>query len=222
MSRTLSSPTTLFRHADGVLRARPIALPWLIVLIVVFSMAYGLVMGSFSVDGDLRGKQMLYSALKMPLLLLVTFAISLPSFFVLNTLLGMRDDFGQAVRSIAATQAGLTIVLASLAPITAVWYASTAKYQPAILFNAAMFTVASMAAQVLLRRLYRPLIEKDPRHRLLLRLWLVIYAFVGIQMGWLLRPFIGHPNQPTQFFRPESWGNAYVVVWDMIAKTLGL
>jgi hypothetical protein len=222
MSRSITSPADLFRHADGVLRARPIALPWLIALIVVFSMAYGLVMGSFTAEGGLRAKQMLYSSLKMPLLLLVTFAISLPSFFVLNTLLGMRDDFAQAVRSIAATQAGLTIVLASLAPITAVWYASTAKYQPAILFNAAMFTVASVAAQVLLRRLYRPLTEKDARHRLLLRLWLVIYAFVGIQMGWLLRPFIGHPNQPTQFFRPESWGNAYVIVWGMIARTLGL
>jgi hypothetical protein len=219
MTRAISNPTHLLRHADGVLRARPMSLRQLVMIIAVFSMTYGVVMGSFSVDGGLRAKQMLYSALKMPLLLLATFAISLPSFFVLNTLLGMRDDFGQAVRSIAATQAGLTIVLASLAPITAVWYASTDAYQPAILFNAAMFSVASVAAQFLLRRLYRPLIAKDARHRLLLRLWLVIYAFVGIQMGWVLRPFIGHPNTPTTFFRAESWGNAYLVVWEMIAKT---
>lgn len=221
MSRSITSPTDLLRHADGVLRARAIPLGWLIVLIVVFSMTYGVVMGSYTVDGGLRAKQMLYSSLKMPLLLLVTFAISLPSFFVLNTLLGMRDDFGQAIRSIAATQAGLTIVLASLAPITAVWYASTAAYQPAILFNAAMFTVASVAAQVLLRRLYRPLIAKDARHKILLRCWLGIYAFVGIQMGWLLRPFIGNPAKPTTFFREGSWGNAYVEVFNIVVKSLG-
>jgi hypothetical protein len=40
----------------------------------------------------------------------------------------------------------------------------------------------------------------------------VIYAFVGIQMGWLLRPFVGAPNQPVQFFRRENWDNAYVIV----------
>jgi len=177
-------------------------------------------MGSFSVDGHLRFKQMVYSGTKMPLLLLMTFAISLPSFFVLNTLMGVRDDFVTALRSVAATQACLTIVLASLAPITAAWYASSAVYERAITFNAAMFAVASLAAQWMLRRLYRPLIQRDPRHRLLLRCWIVIYAFVGIQMGWVLRPFIGNPNVPTQFFRSESWGNAYVVVWDLIAKSI--
>ena len=35
--------------------------------------------------------------------------IGLPSFFVLNTLFGLRRDFGQAVRALMATQAGLAI-----------------------------------------------------------------------------------------------------------------
>jgi hypothetical protein len=61
-------------------------------------------------------------------------------------------------------------------------------YEEATLFNALAFAVASGSGQVLLRRLYRPLIARDVRHRALLRLWLIIYAFVGIQMGWLLRP----------------------------------
>ena len=33
------------------------------------------------------------------------------------------------------------------------------------------------------------------------RIWLVIYAFVGIQMGWLLRPFISDADVSTEFFR---------------------
>ena len=82
----------------------------------------------------------------------------------------------------------------------------------AIVFNAVMFAVASAAAQAVLRRLYRPLIARDPRHRRLLRAWVIVYAFVGIQMGWVLRPFIGDPSKPTQFFRDGAWGNAYVEV----------
>ncbi len=165
---------------------------------------------------------MVYSALKMPLLLMATLFLSLPSYFVLNTLLGVRSDFAAAWRGIVASQAGLTIILVSLAPITAFWYASTAYYRSAILFNALMFAVASAGAQAILRRAYRPLIERDPRHRWLLRIWIVLYAFVGIQMGWNLRPFIGTPDEPVRFFREGAWENAYVIVarmiWDFIAR----
>jgi hypothetical protein len=31
-----------------------------------------------------------------------------------------------------------------------------------------------------------------------------------------LRPFIGDPNEPVEFFRREKWGNAYLVVVQLI------
>jgi hypothetical protein len=31
---------------------------------------------------------------------------------------------------------------------------------------------------------------------------------VGIQMGWVLRPFIGNPLATVQFVREDSWSNA--------------
>ena len=79
-----------------------------------------------------------------------------------------------------------------------------------------MFGVASLGAQVILARAYRPLIARNPIHQRLLKLWLVLYAFVGIQMGWVLRPFIGDPTEPTQFFRPGAWDNAYEIVAKMV------
>jgi hypothetical protein len=196
-------PSLLLR-ADDLLRGRSPTgddgragapgLLHLLALVAAFGLFYGAVMGTFGGVRGERALQLLYSGLKVPLLLLVTFALSLPSFFVLNTLLGVRNDFAQALRALVATQAVLTIVLASLAPFTALWYASTAAYRPAILFNAAMFAVASFAAQGLLRRWYAPLVARNPRHRLLLRTWIVIYAFVGVQMAWVLRPFVGDPE----------------------------
>jgi len=50
----------------------------------------------------------------------------------------------------------------------------------------------------------------------MLRAWLVIYVFVGIQMGWVFRPFIGDPSAPVQFFRKGSWSNAYEFVFQLI------
>jgi hypothetical protein len=216
----------VFRRADNLLRtgdpsgadarAARVLLQHLS-LLVLFGLFYGAVMGSFGGVTGSRALQPVYSAVKVPLLLLVTFALSLPSFFVLNTLLGVRDDFAVVLRGLAATQAGLTIVLASLAPFTAFWYASSADYRQALAFNAIVFAAASVAAQALLRRWYLPLVARNPRHRVLLRAWLVIYAFVGIQMAWVLRPFVGHPGGPTRFFRyGAAWGNAY----EHVARTL--
>jgi len=90
----------------------------------------------------------------------------------------------------------------------------------ALLFNAFMFGVASVAAQMVVRRYYGPLIRRSPRHRQLLRVWFLLYVFVGIQMAWVLRPFIGDPDLPVTFFRSEAWGNAYVVVARLLAHAV--
>lgn len=167
-----------------------------------------------------RAWQVIFSAVKVPLLLGVTFLIGLPSFFVLNTIFGLRKDFGEAVRSLLATQAGLAIVLASLAPLTLLWYASSANYSAALRVNGLMFAIASLAGQWLLREYYRPLIVRNPRHRLMLWTWLGIYVFVAIQLAWIFRPFVGSPGSPVQFFRAESWQNAYTVVAQLIFKLI--
>lgn len=224
MRSLLVHADTLLRAADWSAAARHSerALPRLAAFIVFFGLLYGAIMGTYGGIAGQRILQVLYSGLKVPLLLLATFALSLPSFFVLNTLAGLRDDFAAAVRALVAAQAALTIVLASLAPFTAVWYLSVGDYPSAILFNAVMFGIASVSAQLLLKRFYRPLIASNPRHRLLLRMWLVVYAFVGIQMGWVLRPFIGDPGAPTRFFRAGMWGNAYErllsIFWSAIGR----
>jgi len=49
-----------------------------------------------------------------------------------------------------------------------------------------------------------------PAHnRRLLRGWLVVYAFVGTQLAWTLRPFFGAPGLPFELFRTLE-GNFYV------------
>jgi hypothetical protein len=217
--------------ADDVLRQAPWvtrqldsrrAILRLVAFLVLFGLLYGAAMGTFRAIALQQqwALQILYSAIKVPLLLLATFLISLPSFFVLNSLLGLRSDFASAVRSLIAAQAGLAIVLASLAPFTLAWYASSANYQQGLLFNGAMFAVASFAAQRLVRGYYRPLITADRRHAQLLWCWLGVYTAVAIQMAWLLRPFIGSPGRPVQFLRDNPWDNAYEYVAKMVWNTL--
>jgi hypothetical protein len=44
----------------------------------------------------------------------------------------------------------------------------------------------------------------DQSVRAVFRIWVVVFALVGAQMGWVLRPFVGHPNASFAFFRPRK------------------
>lgn len=205
------------------IRLRTVAL-----LVILLGPIYGAAMGTYAwLDGHREFHQqilqIIYSALKVPMLLGLTVTVSLPSIFVINSLFGLRDDFRASLSAIISAQAGLTIILASLSPLTLLFYLSntTAQAYPmAILFNAVMFGLAAVTAQVLLAIHFRPLIEKNPRHRWIMRIWIFVYAFVGIQAGYVLRPFIGSPGTPTDFFRRESFQNAYVKVWELIEQVV--
>ena len=219
----------LTQAVDDFLRGRgsfaveaPIAgrLRWLFAFVLGFGLFYGAVMGTFSGLAPGRLHQLLYSGIKVPLLMLVTFALCLPSFFVLNTIAGLRDDFPEALQAVVATQSCIAIVLACLAPFTAFFYASCADYHSAILFNGAMFAIAWITAQLVVRRYYVPLIQRSQTHRTMLIAWFLLYIFVGIQMAWVLRPFVGAPSVPVTFFRQEAWGNAYVVVGGLVGDLL--
>jgi hypothetical protein len=189
---------------------------WLPAMVLCFGGLYGALMGSFECDSLARLWQVAFSAVKVPLLLLVTSAICFPAFVVLNTILGLRRDLGEAVQAVFAGQAGLSIALASLGPITRVWYSSVASYRGALLFNMAMFGAATLAGHLVMLRYYRPLIRRHPAHRPMLFAWLVMYAFVGIQFGWTLRPFVGSPDMAVTFFREDAFTNAYVFVLRLI------
>lgn len=47
------------------------------------------------------------------------------------------------------------------------------------------------------------------------RCWMVLFALVGSQMGWVLRPFIGQPGLPFTFFRPRG-DNFFIGVWEHV------
>jgi len=210
-------------HGRGRFEAgAPVAgrLRLLFCIVLLFGAFYGAVMGSFSAIAPGRWMLMVYVAAKVPMLLLVTFLICLPSFFVVNALAGLRADWPRALSAVVATQACVTLVLASLGPVVLFFYLSNITYEGALVLNGLAFATAAGTAQIVTMRTYRPLIASNPRHRFMLWVWLVLYVFVGIQMAWMLRPFVGAPVAEPAFFRAGAWGNAYVIVARLVGKAL--
>ena len=203
----------------GIVATAQPSIRTVIVSICVVAPIYGAVMGSY---GWLAGHrslmeqlpQVIYSALKMPLLILVTLAICIPSFFVFNSVAGLRNDFSVALNSIISSLASFSIVLFSLAPFTCIFYVSCSthgvSYRFATLFNALLFGISAISSQLVLLKSYQRLISKNSRHRTMLATWVIVFAFVGVQFGWTLRPFIGNPTQAITFVRDEPMSNAYI------------
>lgn len=186
---------------------------------------YGGIMGSWGMWGAdsisaNQWMQVLYSAIKVPLLLSLMFFLSIPFLFVLYALAGLAQDFRRVITLLAETQSAFAAALLGFAPFTLLWYGSSANYVHAILFNGLLFGLAAAVRHVVFRRRVGEMELRHHRHRLLLRLWFLLSAFVGVQAGWILRPFVGTPGMVPEFIREDSWGNAYVEVAMMIVNAL--
>jgi hypothetical protein len=58
--------------------------------------------------------------------------------------------------------------------------------------------------------------------RRVLLAWLAGNLFLGSQLCWILRPFIGRPGLAIEFFRPDPLrGNFYETLFTAIRKVLG-
>lgn len=57
-----------------------------------------------------------------------------------------------------------------------------------------------------------------PGGRWLIGIWILLFALVGSQMAWLLRPFIGNPDAPFEWLRPSGG----TLLQDLVRTVTGL
>jgi hypothetical protein len=56
--------------------------------------------------------------------------------------------------------------------------------------------------------------------RTVFRIWVIVFALVGAQMGWVLRPFIGSPHMAFAWFRPRE-SNFFEGVFNALRHLIG-
>lgn len=185
-------------------------------IIVVLSGVHGLTMGLNS--GFL---QMLVSALKVPLLYLMTLLVCFPMLYVVNVIMGSRLGFLQTLALILLSMALNAILLAACSPVVVFFTITGSSYHFLKLLHVLIFAFSGMWGMFgLWRGLYAMCESSDlyPRQAVrILQIWIVIFGFVGTQMAWSLRPFIGSPEMGFQIFR-EQESNFYQGVWSSVVR----
>ena len=186
------------------------ALRYTILTIVVFSGFFGFVAGMYS--GPL---QALSAGVKLPFLFFATFVICFPAFYVVQVLVGSRLRLTQVVVMVCASLALTSVLLAAFVPITAFFLITGANYYFQHLLNIALAMVAGIFGMVALHGGLSLVCEKRgvyPRKALtIMRVWALLFGFVGVQLAWNLRPFLGDQNRPFRVFGNYQ-GNFYAAV----------
>ena len=201
---------------------------------VLLAVLYGECMGAPSLvnRADPQYLQMLASGLKVPALFFLTVLVTFPSLYVFCALLGVPLRASDTVRVIVAALAIDIAVLASFALITLFFTFCTDSYLFMTLLNVAFFAVAGFFGLGFLVRILKRIesaredqdseLPANPgATRQVFFLWLMLFGLVGMQMAWVLRPFIGNPNAAFEWFRPRE-GNFFIAVGTMLLRVLGL
>jgi predicted membrane-bound spermidine synthase len=82
------------------------------------------------------------------------------------------------------------------------------------LAQVAIIAFAGLAANLRLFQLLQRISGSKRVAKKIVVAWLVANLFLGSQLCWILRPFIGSPYLPIQFIRPDAFrGNFYETVW---------
>ncbi len=186
---------------------------------ITFFALYGAVMGA---SHSLW--QTLSSAVKLPILFVVTLFVCVPSLYFFSLLFGSNQSLGQSFAVILTAITVTSVLLLSCAPITLFFLLTTSQYQFFKLLNVAIFAVAGFMGIVFLYQGMQIVSaaekEGSGSRQMVLFLWMFVYAFVGSQMAWTIRPFIGDPHSNFELFR-QLGGNFYTNILQSIGEILG-
>jgi len=173
----------------------------------------------------------LYVAIKLPLIMLGTAFGNALLNSMLAPLLGLNLRFRQSLLAILMSFVIVAAILGAFSPLIGflVWNAppmsaevkTTATYALIKLACTLVIAFAGIAGNVKLLQL---LTELGRRRSVALRVlfaWLLVNLFLGSQLVWIARPFIGTPALPVEFLRETAFqGNFYDNVWATLLQLM--
>ena len=206
--------------------------------IVVGGALYGFAFGFWRAPS-----QALYSAIKLPVLLLFVSVFSTGLASMLATLLRARLSLQQTGLAILISLALTATVLGACSPIAILftWIAespdpsfvgldeNSPRLQPALhaahgllLLHVLFIALAGTMGVLRLRTLLHRLSLDGAVLRRVLVSFVAIEFFVGAQLSWVLRPFFGRPHIETSFLVANAFsGNFYEEVGLLMRSTFG-
>lgn len=164
--------------------------------------------------------QALYTATKLPLVVFLTALGNALLNGMLAPLLGVSLGFRQSLQAVLMSFTITAAILGALAPIVlfVVWNTPANDDELRLSFLGYRFTqlvvvvgiaFAGIEGNVRLLPLLKSCASSDKAARHVLFAWLAGNLLLGSQICWLLRPFIGRPQDAVAFLGPEPFEGSF-------------
>lgn len=188
--------------------------------------------GGFFVYGGIIGAsnaqmplQIISSAIKLPALYLITLLICVPTLYIFNAFFGSQRTMKQHWAYLLTAIAVISVLLCGFAPVSLFFLLAVNNKMFFLLLNVAIFSLTGLLGVSFLYQMMKPIDSKDesPNVHLrtnILRFWLVLYGFVGTQLGWTMRPFFA-TGKEFSWLRPREEAGSFIVsVWESLNHVL--
>ena len=170
--------------------------------------------------------QALTGAIKLPAFYLLTLMICFPTLFFFNVLFGSRSSITTAFCRITHSVSVISVLFLALHQSLYSFLITTPNsYQFFKILNVLIFGITGSFGVKFLYDGMQLLSQQDEvgkgTRTTILRSWLLLYGFVGMQLGWFLRPFFGAPDTKFELFRAVQ-GNFYLDIVAAVSEILGM
>jgi hypothetical protein len=190
---------------------------WLLYLTVIMVGAglFGAAVGSWRAP-----LQSLYTAIKLPLILLLTSLGNGLLNAMLAPLLGVNLSVRQSLLAVLMSFTIAAAILGAFSPLLyfLIWNTpallagaatNTSSHSLVLVSETGIIAFAGIVANVRLVQLLRELSGSAPAARKVLFAWLAGNLLLGSQLAWTLRPFVGSPGLPVQFLRDDPFHSSF-------------
>lgn len=181
-----------------------------LLLLSLLTFLYGCSMGGYH-----SFMQAISSGVKVSVIFSLVLLICFPAFFIVQFILGSRLKLNQMISIILSGFIMTTAIMVSFIPIVIIFLLTGSNYYFLQLLHISIFIFSGIFGMNTIVSALKYSCEKKniyPQNGVVVfRLWVVILAFVGIQLAWNFRPFLGDRGQPFELFRDYE-GNFYAAL----------
>jgi hypothetical protein len=191
----------------------------MILLFTGLTFFYGVIMGCYS--GFL---QAMTAGIKVPVMFFLSLIVCFPAFFLIQFILGSKMRLLQMAAVILSGFVLTAAIMVSFTPIVIFFVLTGGNYHFLQLLHVVIFAVAGGFGMKLVVDALKYSCEQENIYPqtgvVVFRFWVVILAFVSIQLAWNLRPFLAKRDEPYALFRNYE-GNFYAAVIYSIQQLTG-
>jgi hypothetical protein len=211
------------RLRPGVEELRAVQVAVYLAIIVIGAGCFGAAIGCWRAP-----LQAVFTAIKLPLAILLTTLGNAVLNGLLAPLLGLNLRFHQSLQAVLMSGTIACAILGAFSPLLyfMIWntpanvsQATSSAYNAVLVTQALIIAFAGVAANARLFQLLQHYSASRGSALKVLFGWLAGNLFLGSQLCWIMRPFVGSPELPVQFFRPDAFrGNFFEAIWYSLGR----